>query len=63
MDVNVRLAQVVDIPQIIAVERSAAKICRQIPTLSFIADGDVMCEQQHQTFIAGQRMGGRKCRR
>lgn len=54
MDVTVRLAQVADIPQIIAVERSAAQIFRQIPALSFIADSDVMGERQHQAFIAEQ---------
>lgn len=54
MDVIIRLAKLVDIPQIIAVERSAAQIYRQIPTLNFIADGDVMSDEQHKAFIAGQ---------
>lgn len=54
MDVTIRLAIVADIPQIIAVERSAAQIYRHTPTLSFIADGDVMSEQQHRAFIAEQ---------
>lgn len=54
MDVTIRLAQVADIPQIIAVECSAVQIYRQIPDLSFIADGDEMSEQQHLAFIAKQ---------
>lgn len=52
---HLRLAQQQDIPQLIAVERSAAQLFRQHQELQFIAEGEVMSPQQHADFIAQQR--------
>lgn len=55
MSLKLRLAQPQDIPQLVAVERSAAQLFRQQPELQFIAEGEVMSPQQHVDFIAQQR--------
>lgn len=51
----VRLAQLQDIPQLIAIERSAAQLFLQQPAWRFLADGPVMSRQQHADFIQQQR--------
>lgn len=55
MSLSLRLAQLPDIPQLVAVERSAARLFRQQAALQFIADGEVMSPQQHAEFIARQQ--------
>lgn len=55
MSLSVRLAQLQDIPQLVAVDRSAAQLFRQWAELAFIADDDVMGPQQHADFITQQR--------
>ena len=55
MSLMLRLAQPQDIPQLIAVERSAAQLFRQQPELQFIAEGEVMSPQQHVDFIDQQQ--------
>ncbi|CAI2481713.1 GNAT family N-acetyltransferase [Serratia plymuthica] len=51
----VRLAQLQDIPQLIAIERSAAQLFLQQPAWRFLADGPVMSRQQHADFIQQQQ--------
>lgn len=55
MNLKLRLAQRDDIPQLVAVERSAARLFRQQQELQFIAEGEGMSPQQHVDFIAQQR--------
>ncbi|HGM5491511.1 TPA: GNAT family N-acetyltransferase [Serratia fonticola] len=55
MNLSLRLAQRQDIPQLIAVERSAAQLFRQQAELKHLADGEVMSPQQHADFIERQR--------
>lgn len=55
MSLNLRLAQQQDIPQLVAVERSAAQLFCQRVELEHLADGEVMSPQQHANFIARQR--------
>lgn len=55
MSLKLRLAQRDDIPQLVAVERSAAQLFRQLQELQFIAEGEVMNLQQHIDFIAQKR--------
>lgn len=55
MSQPVRLAQLQDIPQLIAIERSAAQLFLQQPAWRFLADGPVMSRQQHADFIQRQR--------
>lgn len=55
MSLKLRLAQRQDIPQLVAVERSAAQLFLQQQELQFIAAGEVMSPQQHADFIAQQR--------
>lgn len=51
----VRLAQLQDIPQLIAIERSAAQLFLQQPAWRFLAEGPVMSRQQHADFIQQQQ--------
>ncbi|AEF44093.1 GCN5-related N-acetyltransferase [Serratia sp. AS12] len=51
----VRLAQLQDIPQLIAIERSAAQLFLQQPAWRFLAKGPVMSRQQHADFIQQQQ--------
>ena len=55
MNLKLRLAQRDDLAQLVAVERSAAQLFRQQQELQFIAEGEVMSQQQHVDFIAQQR--------
>lgn len=55
MSLKLRLAQPQDIPQLVAVERSAAQLFRQQPELQFIAEGEVMSPRQHVDFIEQQQ--------
>lgn len=55
MNLSLRLAQWRDIPQLIAVERSAAQLFRQQAELKHLAEGEVMSPQQHADFIERQR--------
>ncbi|WP_411752545.1 GNAT family N-acetyltransferase [Serratia sp. (in: enterobacteria)] len=55
MSLKLRLAQRDDIPQLVAVERSAAQLFRQQQELQFIAEAEVMNPQQHVDFIDQQR--------
>ncbi|MBJ2065755.1 GNAT family N-acetyltransferase [Serratia odorifera] len=54
MSLNIRLAQSSDIAQLIAVERSAATLFRQLPQWAFIADAEGMPAERHAEFIARQ---------
>ncbi|CAI1693023.1 acetyltransferase [Serratia quinivorans] len=51
MSLKIRLAQLQDIAQLIAVERSAAQLFQQQPAWAFIAEGPVMDARQHTDFI------------
>ena len=55
MNLNLRLAQRQDIPQLVAVERSAAQLFRLQPELQHLAEGEVISPQQHADFIERQQ--------
>ncbi|VEA72115.1 putative acetyltransferase [Serratia rubidaea] len=52
MSVTIRLAQPADIDAMMAAERSAAALFRQLPQWAFIADDDIMSAAQHAALIA-----------
>lgn len=54
MSLQIRLAQLQDIAQLMAVERSAAQLFRQQPAWRFIAEGPVMSADRHADFIQRQ---------